>query len=108
MRRLPRVYVYLLLSHELQGTAYIGMTSNLRRRLRQHNAADNAGYTRGRKWHLLAVRMFLDRPSAAMVERQLKAYYHGKGNWQLEGWLRRSRARLRTLCKRYDICHRLA
>jgi len=105
MTRLPRVYVYLLLSRE--GRVYIGITNNLRRRFRQHNARDNQGYTRGQRWHLLAVRMFLDRDSAGLVEKQLKKWHRGRGNWSLDGWIRRQRPRLRTLCGRYGIDHRL-
>ena len=106
MKRLPRTYVYLLLSHEQRGTVYIGMTNNLRRRFRQHNSDNNKGYTRGRRWHLLAVRMFLDRHSAALVESQLKRYYHGRGNRQLDAWMRRSVSRLQVLSDRHGIHHK--
>lgn len=105
MKRLPRVYLYMLLSR--QGKTYIGITNNLRRRFKQHNAADNQGYTRGQRWHLLAVRSFLDRDTAAIIEKQLKRWGRGRGNWQLDKWIRQARPRLRTLCERYGITHRL-
>lgn len=38
---------------------------------RKHNAANNPGWTRGRRWHLLAIRCFLDRHSALISERQI-------------------------------------
>lgn len=79
MRRLPRFHVYLLLSD--RGEVYAGFTGNLRRRLREHNAPDNIGWTRGRRWRLLAVRCFLDRHSAMMVERSLKRSKYDKRNW---------------------------
>ena len=100
MRRLPRFYVYLLLSD--RGEVYAGYTGNLRRRFKEHNAADNTGWTRGRRWHLLAVRCFLDRHSAMMVERQLKRSRYDKTNWA-----RRQRRRLRELCRRHGIEHAL-
>jgi len=107
MKRLPRVYVYLLLSGGRQGKVYIGMTGDLRRRFKEHNSRANTGYTRGKRWHLLAVRMFLDRGSAAKVEAELKAYHRGKGNWRLDRWIRHERPRLRRLCDRHGIRHRL-
>lgn len=107
MLRLPRYYVYLLLSRD--GKTYIGMTSNIRRRFKQHNAQSNQGWTGGKgPWHLLAVRMYLDKHSAQMVEKQLKKWHRGRGNWNLDGWIRRERPRLRRLCERYGIQHRLA
>lgn len=99
--RLPRFWVYLLLGDD--GTVYCGFTGNLRRRFREHNDPDNRGYTRGRRWHLLAVRCFLDHHSALLLERQLKVSRYDKGNW-----IKRERSRLRRLCHRYGIEHRLA
>lgn len=96
MRRLPRVYVYLLLSRD--GITYIGMTADLRRRLRQHHAKANRGFTRGRRWHLAGVRMFLDRETAEHVERHLK-----RSGAQKRAWIKRVRRRLETLCERHGI-----
>lgn len=101
MKRLPRFYVYLLLSE--RGETYCGYTASIRRRLAEHNAWDNTGWTRGRRWHLLAVRMFLDRHSALLSERQIKRSRYDKTNW-----IRRERPRLRLLCVRHGIEHRLA
>ena len=70
MTRLPRFHVYLLWSPD-DGTIYAGMTGDLRRRLREHLSPANTGYTRGRRWRLLAVQCFLDRHSALLVERGL-------------------------------------
>lgn len=79
--RLPRFHVYLLFSQKT-GQVYLGYTSNLRRRIRQHNADDNAGWTkRGRPWRLLAVRTFFDRHSAQLTEQGLKQSRYDKDNW---------------------------
>ncbi|NRA56854.1 MAG: GIY-YIG nuclease family protein [Phycisphaerales bacterium] len=99
--RLPRFYCYLLLSE--RGEIYCGFTSNLRRRLREHNEPSNRGWTRGRRWHLLAVKRFLDRDSALLYERWVK-----RRRWMKTAWIRRSRVRLQELCRRHGIEHRLA
>ncbi len=101
MNRLPRFYVYLLLSD--RGEIYTGYTGCIKRRLAEHNAPDNRGWTRGRRWYLLSLRIFLDRHSALLVERQVKRSRYDKTNW-----IRRERARLQTLCDRHNIRHRLA
>lgn len=109
MKRLPRFTVYLLLSRS--GKTYIGMTFDLRRRFREHNAADNSGWTRGRRWHLVAVRHVLDRDSAALLERSLKRRpswrYSKRVNWEFVRWIRGSRRRVQALCERYGINYRL-
>lgn len=95
MIRLPRFTVYLLLSE--CGEVYAGYTSHLCRRFRQHNSANNKGWTRGRRWYLLAVKCFLDRDTALLFEKQLKRSRYDKTNW-----IKRSR-RLRILCERHGI-----
>ena len=80
LRRLPSHCVYLLLAGD--GTSYVGYTSRcIKQRLAEHNASDNEGWTRGRRWHLLALRMFLDADSARLTERQLKRSKYDKRNW---------------------------
>jgi len=96
MTRLPRFHVYLLLCRD-DGSTYTGYTANLRRRFKEHNAQDNTGYTRGRRWHLLAVKCFLDRDTALLFEKQLKRSKYDKRNW-----IKRL-GRLRMLCDRYGI-----
>lgn len=94
-RRLPRVWLYVLVS---LGTkeVYLGYTTNLKRRLRQHNSPRNRGYTRrGAPWRLLAVRCFLDKHSAKRAERQLKRRW-----WDKINWIRRVRPRMRKLSAR--------
>ena len=96
MTRLPRFCVYLLIARE-DGMIYTGYTSNLRRRFKQHNAAANTGFTRGRTWHLLAVKCFFDDDTALLFERRLKKSRRFKTRWI------NSIGRLRTLCDRHGI-----
>ncbi len=99
MKRLPRFTVYLLLSE--RGEVYTGYTAHLCRRFREHNAPDNRGWTRGRRWHLLAAICFLDRDTALLFEKQLKRSRYDKRNWINRA--HRVSGRLRTLCDRYGI-----
>lgn len=99
MTRLPRFYVYLLIARE-DGMIYTGYTSNLRRRFKQHNAKTNTGFTRGRRWHLIAVKCFLDRDTALLFERCVK---NSRGTRGIKKqWINRT-GRLRRLCDRYGI-----
>lgn len=68
--RLPRYWTYLLISE--RGETYAGYTSNLRRRLRQHNAPENRGWTKGRRWRLVEAECYFDRGSALWTEKRLK------------------------------------
>ena len=74
-------WTYLLLSE--RGEVYLGATTNLRSRLRSHNSTDNTGWTRGRRWHLLAVREFSSMGTALHHERTLKKRPHQKIKWKL-------------------------
>lgn len=101
MRRLPRYWVYILIARE-DGSTYIGCTGSLRKRIARHNAGRGGRTTKGKTWHLLDVRMVLDRESALLLERQLKR------RWSRVQWLRRlgrPGGRLRRLCQRYCIDH---
>lgn len=74
-------WTYLILSE--RGEVYLGATTNLRQRLRQHNAPDNEGFTRGRRWHLLAVQRFSTRKQAFAHEGRLKKSLHLKMEWKI-------------------------
>lgn len=75
MSRLPRYWTYLLLSD--LGETYAGYTSNLRRRLRQHNSPENRGWTKGRRWRLVAAECYFDQGSALWTEKRLKRWRRG-------------------------------
>lgn len=101
MPRLKRYYCYLLLSE--RGEVYCGFTPDIRRRFKEHNSSQNTGWTRGRRWHLLAVKCFLDDRSALLFERWVKKRPSMRPNW-----IKQERRRLRELCRRHSITHKLA
>lgn len=82
-------WTYLLLSE--RGEVYLGATTNLRQRLRQHNASNNDGFTRGRRWHLLAVQRFSTRQQAFAHEDRLKKSLSLKMEWKIASIERASR-----------------
>ena len=71
-------YVYILQNED--GRLYIGSTSDLERRVRQHQD-DEGGWTRGRgPWELVRQETFDDRAMAMKHERSLKS---GRTNIEL-------------------------
>ncbi len=101
--RLQKFWLYLLFSVKT-GQVYLGSTSDLQRRFREHNSPDNRGWTRrGQPWRLLAVRCYLDRDSAYLAERRMK-----QSRFEKRNWIRAERRRLQTLCQRHGIPHPLA
>ncbi len=70
-------YVYLLKSTD--GKRYIGFTSDLRRRLKEHNT-NSGNYTRGRKWKLVYYEAYLSKKDALRREKALK---DGRARYQL-------------------------
>lgn len=96
MTRLPRFWVYLLWCSD-DGSLYTGFTGNLCRRFKEHNSPSNRGYTKGKRWRLLAVKCFLDRNTALLFEKQLKTSKYDRRNW-----IKRL-VRYRALCDRHDI-----
>jgi predicted GIY-YIG superfamily endonuclease len=71
-------WTYLLLSE--RGEVYLGATTHLRQRIRNHNSPESAQWTRGRRWHLLAVRGFANRKGAFDLELELKKRPEKKKN----------------------------
>ena len=69
---MPRCFVYVLKS-EADGTFYVGITSRLRRRIREHNL----GYCRStrarRPWRLLYKEECRDHVEAREREKQLRS-----------------------------------
>lgn len=72
-------YVYFLKS--LNGDEYIGYTSNLRRRLAEHNEGKSK-HTKGKQWQLVYYEAYKAEPDARTREQQLK--YRGQAKAQLK------------------------
>jgi len=66
-------FVYVLRSRSHSERYYIGITSNVRARLRAHNAGECVHTTRYRPWHLDVVIAFRDEARALALERYLKS-----------------------------------
>jgi len=66
-------YTYVLESTKHPGSRYIGHTSDLRRRLDQHNAGENRSTARYRPWRIKLYVAFESRALARRFERYLKS-----------------------------------
>jgi predicted GIY-YIG superfamily endonuclease len=66
-------YVYILESERYQGKFYTGFTGDLKRRLAEHNAEKNPGYTQKYKpWRLHSYTAFRNKKVAHRFEDYLK------------------------------------
>ena len=65
-------YVYILLSSH--GRSYVGLTTNLARRLAAHNAGRSPHTARYRPWRLRVAIAFPGRANAAAFDRYLKSH----------------------------------
>ena len=72
-------YVYVLKNKD--GDIYIGYTSDLKQRLKNHNSGRNVS-TRGHKWQLVYYEAYLSKQDAYKREQNLKK--HG----QAKRWLK--------------------
>jgi predicted GIY-YIG superfamily endonuclease len=66
-------YVYLIESVSTEDQRYVGMTDDLRQRLREHNAGESSHTSRFRPWKLATYIAFTDRAKAEASERYLKS-----------------------------------
>ena len=73
-------YVYVIANEQIE--TYIGYTSDLERRLKQHNSSENEGYTKGQKWHYVYYEAYLEKEDAVLREQRLKS--HGQSKRQLK------------------------
>ncbi|WP_175981820.1 GIY-YIG nuclease family protein [Burkholderia sp. BCC1630] len=89
-------WTYLLVCSE--GLTYLGSTSNLKRRLHAHNSDNNSGWTKGRKWRLLAAKRFETRQEAFAYEALLKVDVRRRNAWK-----RKSTARAKIVFARHGI-----
>jgi putative endonuclease len=66
-------YVYLIESFSAQGRRYVGMTTDLKQRLQEHNAGKSSYTSKSRPWRLTTYIAFTDRAKAEAFERYLKS-----------------------------------
>jgi putative endonuclease len=66
-------FVYVLRSDRDPARHYTGLTSNVERRLRWHNAGQNVDTARDRPWHLVVAFQFSDERVARRFEKYLKS-----------------------------------
>jgi putative endonuclease len=66
-------YVYLLRSHANSSRTYIGLTDDLRARLKNHNEGGSRHTARYRPWGIVCYVAFSNREHAAEFERYLKS-----------------------------------
>jgi putative endonuclease len=66
-------YVYLIESLSAQGERYVGMTTYLKQRLREHNQGRSSYTKKFSPWKLTTYIAFTDRAKAEAFERYLKS-----------------------------------
>jgi putative endonuclease len=66
-------YVYLIESISSPSQRYIGVSSDLKSRLREHDAGKSAHTSKFRPWRLVTYLAFSDRGRAESFERYIKS-----------------------------------
>ena len=66
-------YVYLLVSARSSNRRYVGITTDLKRRLAEHNSGKSPHTARFVPWRLVTYVAFSDEQRAAHFERYLKS-----------------------------------
>ena len=68
-------YVYLILveSEAAAAERYIGITSDLKQRIADHNSGKSAHTAKFKPWRIVTYVAFSDRVKAASIERYLKS-----------------------------------
>ncbi|MFI5358273.1 MAG: GIY-YIG nuclease family protein, partial [Opitutales bacterium] len=69
----PMTYVYLLESARFTQQHYVGCTTDLKRRFREHNEGKSAHTRKFYPWNLVAYFAFADEKTASAFERYLKS-----------------------------------
>ena len=69
----PLYYVYLIESLSAQGERYVGMTTDLKQRLRVNNYGRSSHTTKFSPWKLITYVAFTNRAKAEAFERYLKS-----------------------------------
>ena len=65
-------YVYIIGSIQPRRRTYVGWTTDIRKRIKAHNASKGAKFTRGSQWKLLYKEKFETKSEAMKREIQLK------------------------------------
>jgi len=68
----PKRFVYILRSDVDPDRHYVGLTSDVARRLHWHNAGPSGVTVHHRPWSLVVPAQFIDATTAARFERYLK------------------------------------
>jgi putative endonuclease len=66
-------YVYLLESETVPGRRYVGMSSDLKQRLQDHNSGKSDYTAKHKPWRLVTYVAFSNRSKAEEFERYLKS-----------------------------------
>ena len=66
-------YVYLLESEITEGERYVGITSDLKRRLAEHNAGKSSHTSKFRPWRIVTYMAFSNQAKATSFESYLKS-----------------------------------
>jgi predicted GIY-YIG superfamily endonuclease len=66
-------YVYLIESTAFPGERYVGLTTDLKRRFRNHNDGESPHTSKFKPWRLVTYIAFSDRTKAEAFERYLKS-----------------------------------
>jgi putative endonuclease len=66
-------YVYLIRSIQQPNQRYVGMTVNLRNRLKKHNEGGSPHTSKSTPWELITYIAFHSRAQAAAFEKYLKS-----------------------------------
>jgi putative endonuclease len=66
-------YVYLPQSEKFEGKRYVGVTSDLRQRLSDHNSGKSPHTSKCLPWKLVTYVAFSDKKKAETFERYLKS-----------------------------------
>ncbi len=80
-------YVYVLVE-ETEREVYVGFTSDLRRRVEEHQSGHGAEYTKNGTWRLAYYEAFFSECDARTREKKLK--HDGRSRYQLYARMEKS------------------
>ncbi|MBI5732589.1 GIY-YIG nuclease family protein [Candidatus Jorgensenbacteria bacterium] len=66
-------YVYIIQSLKKDTSYYTGLTSDIERRLKEHNKSDTKTTRSNKPWKLIYIEKFENRPAARIREKYLKS-----------------------------------